>query len=97
MTECIELSKLNESLAIDEVIKIYSQLELNAVRMTALARNAKDLRKRAIEDWIKYGMLCEFWHRTIAEYSVTEPRLLESQQQVLLGTSKNYQLNGKDD
>lgn len=97
LTECIELSKLNENLAIDEVIKIYSQLELNAVRMTALARNAKDLRKRAIQDWIKYGMLCEFWHSAIAEYSVSEPKFLESQQQFLLSVRNNYQLKSKDD
>lgn len=90
LTECIELSKLNENLAIDEVIKIYSQLELNAARMTALARNTKELRKRAIQDWIKYGMLCEFWRSAIAEYSVAESRLLESQQPFLLDTITNY-------
>jgi gas vesicle protein len=97
LTECIELSKLNENLAIDEVIKIYSQLELNAARMTALARNAKELRKRAIQDWIKYGMLCEFWQSAIAEYNVAEPRLLEPQQHFLTGTSNNYQLDSKED
>lgn len=77
LNECYELSKLNEKTAIDEVLKVYGQLQLNAARMAALARNAPELKKRAIEDWIEYGLLCEFWRNTIENYASTEPLLLE--------------------
>ena len=75
LNECYELSKLNEKTAIDEVLKVYGQLQLNAARMAALARNAPEL--RAIKDWIEYGVLCEFWRNTIEDYTSTEPLLLE--------------------
>ena len=45
LNECYELSKLNEKTAIDEVLKVYGQLQLNAARMAALARNAPKLKK----------------------------------------------------
>lgn len=84
LTQCIELSKLNVNLPIEEVIKIYSQLELNAARMTALARNTTELRKKAIQDWLKYGMLCEFWRNTITDYDSKEPLMLPQKQQKFL-------------
>lgn len=77
LTECYELNKLNENTPVDEVLKIYGQLQLNASRMAALVKDAPILRRRAIEDWIKYGILCEFWHQTIQGYDVSHP-LLES-------------------
>lgn len=77
LNECYELSKLNEKTAIDQVLKVYGQLQLNAARMAALARNAPELKKRAIEDWIEYGVLCEFWRNTIEDYAFTETLLLE--------------------
>jgi len=36
--------------------------------MAALVRKSPELRRRAIEDWMKYGLLCEFWRSTIADY-----------------------------
>lgn len=77
LNQCYELSKLNEKTAIDRVLKIYGQLQLNAARMAALARNAPELKRRAIEDWIRYGVLCEFWRNTIEDYAFTELLLLE--------------------
>ena len=59
------------------MLKIYGQLQLNAARMAALARNAPELKRRAIEDWIRYGVLCEFWRNTIEDNAFTEPLLLE--------------------
>ena len=79
LSECYELSKLDESTAIDEVLKTYGQLQLNAARMAALVRNSPELKRRAIEDWLKYGVLCEFWRDTIKTYHSTSPILLEDQ------------------
>ena len=89
LNECYELSKLNEKTAIDEVLKVYGQLQLNAARMAALARNAPELKKRAIEDWIEYGVLCEFWRNTIEDYASNEPLLLEADkpQNLMIGQS----------
>jgi gas vesicle protein len=93
LTQCIELSKLNVNLPIEEVIKIYSQLELNAARMTALARNTTELRKKAIQDWLNYGMLCEFWRNTITDYDFKEPLMLpQKQQKFLTGRSDRKKL-----
>ena len=85
LNECYELSKLNEKTAIDEVLKVYGQLQLNSARMAALARNAPELKKRAIEDWIEYGVLCKFWRNTIEDYSSTEPLLLYKPQNLIIG------------
>ncbi len=79
LNECYELSKLDESTAIDEVLKTYGQLQLNAARMAALVRNSPELKRRAIEDWLKYGVLCEFWRDTIKTYHSTSPIMLEAQ------------------
>lgn len=79
LNECYELSKLDESTAIDEVLKTYGQLQLNAARMAALVKNAPELKRRAIEDWLKYGVLCEFWRDTIKTYHSTSPIVLEAQ------------------
>ena len=79
LSECYELSKLNEKTAIDEVLKTYGQLQLNAARMAALVKNAPELKRRAIEDWLKYGVLCEFWRDTMKSYDCSAPILLEAQ------------------
>lgn len=71
LNECYELSKVDENTQIDEVLKIYGQLQLNAARMVSLVRNAPELKRRAIQDWIKYGVLCEFW-RNIQAYSLED-------------------------
>jgi ElaB/YqjD/DUF883 family membrane-anchored ribosome-binding protein len=79
LSECYELSKLNETTSIDEVLKTYGQLQLNAARMAALVKNAPELKRRAIEDWLKYGVLCEFWRDMIKSYDSSSPILLEAQ------------------
>ncbi len=79
LTECHELSKLSENTSIDEVINIYGQLQLNAVRMAALARQSPVLKRRAMEDWLKYGLLAEFWSNTMKNYAHTENYMLEPQ------------------
>ena len=58
--------------------------------MVALARNAPELKRRAIEDWIKYGLLCEFWRNTIEDYAFTEPLSLEpyKPQNLIIGQGK---------
>ncbi|BAY24053.1 GUN4 domain-containing protein [Calothrix sp. NIES-2100] len=80
LTECYELSKLNENTSIDEVINIYGQLQLNAARMAALVKKSPVLKRRAMEDWLRYGLLCEFWSNTMENYAHTENYLLEPQQ-----------------
>lgn len=77
LSECYELSKLNENTSIDDVLKIYGQLQHNAAMMTALVRKSPELRRRTIEDWIKYGILCEFWRNTIADYNKQDKLRLE--------------------
>lgn len=93
LNQCYELSKLNEKTAIDQVLKIYGQLQLNAARMAALARNAPELKRRAIEDWIRYGVLCEFWRNTIEDYAFIEPLLLEPDKPQNLIISQGNQPN----
>lgn len=88
LSECYELSKLNENTPIDEVLKSYGQLQLNAARMAALVKNAPELKRRAIEDWLKYGVLCEFWRDMIKSYDSTSPILLEAQMQQKLLTDR---------
>lgn len=77
LSECYELSKLNENTPIDEVLKIYGQLQLNAARMAALVKSAPELKRRAIQDWLKYGVLCEFWRDTMKSYDSTAPLVLK--------------------
>lgn len=79
LSECYQLMKLNENTPINEVRDIYGQLQLNAARLSALTRNAPELRRIAIEDWLKYGMLGEFWRKTMQLYETTEPLLLASE------------------
>ncbi len=80
LSECYELSKLNENTPIDEVLKIYGQLQQNSAMMAALVKKSPELRRRAIEDWIKYGLLCEFWRDTVRNYDNTEIPVSEVQQ-----------------
>ncbi|BAY65748.1 hypothetical protein NIES22_58550 [Calothrix brevissima NIES-22] len=78
--ECYELSKLSENSSIDDVLKTYGQLQLNAARMAVLVNRSPELKRRAIEDWLKYGLLCEFWRKTMSDYSHTENYLLKPKQ-----------------
>ena len=78
LNQCYELSKLNENVSIDSVLKIYGQLQLNSERMIALVKNVPELRRRAVRDWIEYGVLCEFWQNTMKSYDSMAP-ILESQ------------------
>ncbi len=80
LSECYELSKLNENTLIDEVLKTYGQLQQNSAMMAALVKKSPELRRRAIEDWIKYGLLCEFWRETMRNYDNTEIQVTEIQQ-----------------
>jgi len=80
LIECYELNKLNENTSIDEVLKIYGQLQLNAARMAALVKKSPELKRRAIEDWLKYGLLCEFWRNTMTNSDYSETLMLKPQQ-----------------
>ncbi|MBD2772991.1 hypothetical protein [Iningainema tapete] len=84
LSECYELSKLNENTPIDEVLKIYGQLQQNAAMMAALVKKAPELKRRAIEDWLKYGLLCEFWRDTMKNYDVKDTLVLDKPVQKLL-------------
>ena len=77
LNECYELSKLNENTSIDEVLKVYGQLQQNAAMMAALVKKSPELKRRAIQDWLKYGVLCEFWHDTMKNYKYTDSLVLE--------------------
>lgn len=93
LSECYELSKLKENTSIDDVLKTYGQLQLNAARMVALVKNAPELKRRAIQDWLKYGVLCEFWRDTRKSYDPTAPLLLEHQLPQGLFTSQRDNQN----
>ncbi|HLP87994.1 MAG TPA: hypothetical protein VK184_05225 [Nostocaceae cyanobacterium] len=69
LNQCYELSKLNENTPIDQVLETYGQLQYNAAMMAALVRRSPELRRIAIEDWMRYGMLCEFWRNIMTEYN----------------------------
>ncbi|MBC5797346.1 hypothetical protein H5968_19860 [Sphaerospermopsis sp. LEGE 00249] len=87
LNQCYELSKLNENTPIDQVLETYGQLQHNAAMMAALVRKSPELRRRAIEDWMQYGLLCEFWRSTITDYSKPEQLKLQGNysQQMLKG------------
>jgi hypothetical protein len=87
LNQCYELSKLNKNTSIDQVLETYGQLQHNAAMMAALVRKSPELRRRAIEDWMKYGLLCEFWRSTIADYTQQEQLKLQASysQQILKG------------
>lgn len=89
LNECYELSKLNENTCIDEVLKVYGQLQQNAAMMAALVKKSPELKRRAIQDWLKYGVLCEFWHDTMKSYNYTDSLVLEHEkpQRFLTGES----------
>ncbi|QMS88485.1 hypothetical protein HUN01_13090 [Nostoc edaphicum CCNP1411] len=85
LSECYELSKLDENTSIDEVLKIYGQLQQNAAMMAALVRNSPELKNRAIKDWIKYGLLCKFWHSIMNNYDLKNNVIPENKfSQILL-------------
>ncbi|MBD1928748.1 hypothetical protein H6F74_21210 [Trichocoleus sp. FACHB-90] len=88
LSECYELSKLNEKSSIDEVLKIYGQLQHNAAMMAALVKKSPELKRIAIQDWLKYGVLCEFWRGTIKTYDSTDPLLLKSEKSQQFFTGK---------
>ncbi|MBW4643881.1 MAG: hypothetical protein KME23_12975 [Goleter apudmare HA4340-LM2] len=79
LIECHELSKLHENTPIEEVLKSYGQMQLNAARMAALVRRSPELKRRAFEDWLKYGLLCEFWRKTRKIYDASETLRLQHQ------------------
>ena len=87
LNQCYELSKLNKNTSIDQVLETYGRLQHNAAMMAALVRKSPELRRRAIEDWMKYGLLCEFWRSTIADYTQQEQLKLQASysQQILKG------------
>lgn len=93
LSECYELSKLNENTPIDEVLKIYGQLQLNAARMAALLKSAPELKRRAIQDWLKYGVLCEFWRDTMKTYDSSAPLVLKQRLPQRLLTSQGDDQN----
>ncbi|MHC0068668.1 hypothetical protein ACWATR_38375 [Nostoc sp. UIC 10890] len=76
LTQCYELSKLNENTDIDQVLKVYGQLQQNALMMAALVSKSPELKNRSIKDWLKYGLLCEFWHSVINTYEPTNNLML---------------------
>ncbi|MBD1835791.1 hypothetical protein H6F61_24695 [Cyanobacteria bacterium FACHB-472] len=88
LSECYELSKLNEKISIDEVLKIYGQLQHNAAMMAALVKKSPELKRIAIQDWLKYGVLCEFWRGTIKNYDSTDPLLLKPEKSQPFFTGK---------
>ncbi len=69
LIECHELAKVNENTPLEQIIETYAQLQLNAIRMASLSRKAPQLREIVIRDWVKYGMLCEFWKVLNHEYA----------------------------
>lgn len=81
LSECYEISKLNENTPIDEVTKIYGQLQLNAARMAALVKKSPELKRRAVQDWLQYGVLCKIWRDTIKSYDSRDPLILEQHKQ----------------
>ncbi|MBD2181223.1 hypothetical protein [Aerosakkonema funiforme] len=89
LAECYELSKLDENTSIEKVVEIYGQLQLNAARMAALVRNAPILKRIAVDDWLKYGVLSEFWYDTLKAYDSNVPMLKPSIRQALLTDSND--------
>ncbi len=91
LSECYELNKLDEKTSIDEVLKIYGQLQQNAAMMAALVRNSPELKNRAIKDWIKYGLLCKFWRSIMNSYDFQNSLILEQSfsQQLLTDNQSN--------
>jgi len=62
--ELESLKKLNDDeISISGIIDVYGQLELNAIRLAAVARKAPSMRKQALRDWVKYRLLADFWDR----------------------------------
>ncbi|HEY9850097.1 MAG TPA: hypothetical protein V6D28_11600 [Leptolyngbyaceae cyanobacterium] len=91
LAECYELSKLDENTSIEKIVEIYGQLQLNAARMAALVRNAPILKRIAVDDWLKYGVISEFWYDTLKAYDSNVTLLKPSIKQALLNESTdNY-------
>lgn len=84
LAECYELSKLDENTSIEKIVEIYGQLQLNAARMAALVRNAPILKRIAVDDWLKYGVISEFWYDTLKAYDSNVTMLKPSIRQALL-------------
>ena len=89
LSNCYELNKLNEKIPINDVIEIYGQLQLNAARMAVLVRESPELKRRAIQDWFEYGILCDFWLNTTRRYDSIDFLMKESQtnQKLLANTN----------
>lgn len=91
LAECYELSKLDENTPIEKVVEIYGQLQLNAARLAALVRNAPTLKRIAVDDWLKYGVLSEFWYETLKEYDSNFRMLKPSiTKELLMGDNDNF-------
>lgn len=86
LSECYELKKLNEETPVEKIREVYGQLQLNAARMFILAEGASGLQQLVMEDWLKYGMLCDFWHTLSQRYDSLDLEQLraESKQTYLL-------------
>lgn len=91
LAECYELSKLDENTSIEKVVEIYGQLQLNAARLAALVRNAPTLKRIAVDDWLKYGVLSAFWYETLKEYDSNFRMLKPSiTKELLMGDNDNF-------
>ncbi|WP_017720922.1 hypothetical protein [Kamptonema formosum] len=93
LTECHELSQLSEHTSVEEVLKTYEELQLNAAKMAALAKEVPSRKKRAIQDWLKYGALCQFWRNTLKTYDCTAPLALDPQKAQELLTDQAVESN----
>lgn len=63
LMECYELRKLDENTPIPKIREVYAQLQHNAARMAYLAKNSPALHDIALQDWVKYGQLYQFWYQ----------------------------------
>ncbi|MFB2881369.1 alanine-zipper protein [Floridanema aerugineum] len=59
--ECQVLKGLNENTTIARLTDSYGGLQLNAWKIACVSRGAPDLKKKLIQDWIKYGQLIDLW------------------------------------
>ncbi len=89
LAECYELSKLNENTPIHKIEEIYGQLQLNAARMAVLVKTAPALKKIAVADWIKYGILAQFWSDTKEFYEFKFPMLEDKNNEQLIKGMEN--------
>jgi hypothetical protein len=63
LMECYELSNINENSSIKKIFETYAQLQHRAILMKYLARGAPAFQSIFIQDWFKYGRLCDIWNQ----------------------------------